>query len=105
RVRLGAGVLRLGHATRPVIQSFSWAAVGLRGESGGAASSPPTFSQTRTVVPRPGSLSILSWPPWANTRCLTIASPRPVPPSSRDRALSTRENRSPILGGPTDGRP
>ena len=49
-----------------------------------------TGSVTRTVVPRPGSLSMRSWPPWANTRCLTIASPRPVPPSSRDRALSTR---------------
>ena len=29
-------------------------------------------------------------PLWASTICLTIARPRPVPPSSRERALSTR---------------
>jgi predicted kinase len=44
----------------------------------------------RTVVPCPSVLSIVSSPPCAMTRCLTIASPSPVPPSSRDRALSTR---------------
>ena len=30
------------------------------------------------------------WPPIDWTRCLTIERPRPVPPSSRLRALSTR---------------
>jgi hypothetical protein len=45
---------------------------------------------TRTVVPRPSMLSIPSDPPWAWTMCLTIARPRPVPPSSRERARSTR---------------
>ena len=45
---------------------------------------------TRTVVPCVTRLSMRSPPPWARTMCLTMASPRPVPPSSRDRALSTR---------------
>lgn len=29
-------------------------------------------------------------PPWASTMCFTMARPSPVPPSSRERALSTR---------------
>ena len=32
------------------------------------------------VVPRPRVLSAATRPPWASTRCLTIASPNPVPP-------------------------
>ncbi len=43
-----------------------------------------------TVVPWPSALSIRSSPPWAWTRCFTIASPSPVPPTSRERVLSTR---------------
>src|SRR5439155_24265022 len=43
-----------------------------------------------TLVPLPRSLSMTSSPPCACTKCLTIAKPRPVPPSSRDRALSIR---------------
>ena len=43
-----------------------------------------------TFVPRPNWLSISILPPWASIRCLTIDSPRPVPPSSRERVLSTR---------------
>ncbi len=33
-------------------------------------------------------------PRWRLTMCFTIARPRPVPPSSRERAASTRPNRS-----------
>ena len=38
-----------------------------------------------TVVPLPRSLSADTRPPCASTRCFTMASPRPVPPSSRER--------------------
>ena len=41
-------------------------------------------------LPCPGVLSTLIFPPWASTTHLAIASPSPVPPSSRDLALSTR---------------
>lgn len=47
-------------------------------------------SVNRTVVPSPSWLSMASSPPCASTRCFTMASPSPVPPSSRERALSTR---------------
>lgn len=43
-----------------------------------------------TTVPTFNVLRISSLPPCACTMCFTIASPRPVPPSSRERALSTR---------------
>ena len=33
-------------------------------------------------------------PLWLAATCLTIASPSPVPPVARERALSTRKNRS-----------
>ena len=39
---------------------------------------------------KPSSLSTRMCPPWAWTMCLAIASPSPVPPDSRERALSTR---------------
>jgi hypothetical protein len=42
------------------------------------------------VLPTPGVLSTETEPPWACTMCFTIESPRPVPPSLRLRALSTR---------------
>ena len=38
----------------------------------------------------PRSLAADTRPAWASTRCFTIASPRPVPPSSRERELSVR---------------
>ena len=38
-----------------------------------------------TVVPLPRWLSAVTRPPWASTRCFTMASPSPVPPSSRER--------------------
>src|SRR6185295_18980740 len=46
-------------------------------------------SVTRTRVPSPGRLSMTRVPPWAATRCLTMAGPSPVPPSSREQARST----------------
>ncbi len=40
--------------------------------------------------PLPSSLLTLTEPPCTCTMCLTMARPRPVPPTSRLRALSTR---------------
>ena len=45
---------------------------------------------SRKVDPLPGSLSMSSSPPCRCMTCLTIASPSPVPPDSRERLLSTR---------------
>ena len=42
------------------------------------------------VAPEPRTLSALTDPPCASTRCLTIARPNPVPPASRERPLSAR---------------
>src|SRR2546425_983668 len=53
---------------------------GLFRAGGGGAVGPLEGRAKRMVVPRPGSLSIQSSPPCASTRCLTIASPSPVPP-------------------------
>jgi hypothetical protein len=44
----------------------------------------------RKVEPWARSLSARMEPPWANMMCLAMARPRPVPPDSRERALSTR---------------
>ncbi len=51
---------------------------------------PAAGSQTVKVAPSPSRLSIASWPRWRLTMCLTIARPSPVPPTARDRPLSTR---------------
>ena len=45
---------------------------------------------TANLVPDPTALVTRTWPRIPCTRCLTIASPKPVPPISRDLALSTR---------------
>ena len=42
------------------------------------------------VLPRVSSLSARMEPPWARMMCLAMARPKPVPPDSRERALSTR---------------
>src|SRR5262249_9672793 len=47
-------------------------------------------SVTVQTVPRPTSLASTTHPPCPSTIPLTIASPSPVPPSSRLRDLSTR---------------
>src|SRR5207248_3036322 len=51
------------------------------GDAGAAAG-----SVTRKVEPAPTVDETLTSPPCAWTRCLTIARPSPVPPSSRERA-------------------
>ena len=56
----------------------------------GTAGTSATGNHTLTMVPAPSSLSIRSWPRWRLTMCRTIASPSPVPPTARDRPLSTR---------------
>jgi len=50
----------------------------------------PIGNTTRILVPLPSSLSASTRPPCNWAICFTIASPRPVPPSSRPRALSAR---------------
>jgi len=47
-------------------------------------------SRMMMAVPFPVSLSAQTRPPWSWIRCLTMLSPRPVPPVSRERPLSTR---------------
>ena len=42
------------------------------------------------TVPLSRSLSRRTWAPWNWAPCLTMDSPRPVPPSSREWLLSTR---------------
>jgi hypothetical protein len=47
-------------------------------------------SVIKNSVPAPGALSTRTSPLWACTTFFTMARPRPVPPCSRERALSTR---------------
>ena len=47
-------------------------------------------NRTRMVVPSPRRLSTWILPLWSRTACLTMESPRPVPPTSLERLLSTR---------------
>ena len=53
-------------------------------------SSPALGSVKLNVLPLPGVLSTSIAPPSASQRCFTIDKPRPVPPSSRERPVSTR---------------
>src|SRR5262249_35047169 len=46
--------------------------------------------RTVNVLPSPTRLDAPTLPRSAWARCLTIDSPNPVPPTSRERALSTR---------------
>ena len=50
----------------------------------------PDGNRMVKLEPRPGSEVTATYPPWLAITCLTIESPRPVPPVARDRALSTR---------------
>src|ERR671917_843959 len=50
----------------------------------------PRGRQTVKVVPSPKALSTATRPPWFSATCLTMLRPRPVPPVSLERALSTR---------------
>ena len=56
----------------------------------GDSVSSTTGSSMVNVEPVPGRDHTEMAPPWLATMCLTIASPRPVPPVCRDRAESTR---------------
>ena len=47
-------------------------------------------SITVNRLPLPSWLSTETRPPQASTRCFTMDRPKPVPPSSRERPLSTR---------------
>ena len=47
-------------------------------------------SLTVKTAPPDGRLAAFTSPPRMPTRCFTIERPRPVPPDSRERALSTR---------------
>ena len=47
-------------------------------------------STAANVLPLPISDCTSRCPPWRSNTCLTIASPSPVPPVSRERLLSTR---------------
>ena len=49
-----------------------------------------TGRRSRTTAPPPGLLAADAVPPWATAMARTMASPRPVPPSSRDRPVSGR---------------
>ena len=46
------------------------------------------------VVPRTPPLSAQIRPPWACTRCLAIARPRPVPPLERERSLLKKRSKT-----------
>ena len=65
---------------------------GRPGRSGGWRSA--AGSRMVNVDPVPGLLHSRTSPPWLASTCLTIARPRPVPPVARERAGSTRKNRS-----------
>src|ERR671911_1188512 len=56
----------------------------------GAFASAATGNWNVNVLPFPGSLSAQIRPPCASTTERAMARPIPVPPSSRERALSTR---------------
>ena len=55
------------------------------------------------VDPSPGVLATSTVPPWAWAMCLTIDSPRPVPPMSRERelidAVEALEDARQVVGG------
>jgi hypothetical protein len=59
-------------------------------ESGSSLAGAARERWSVNVVPCPSVLSTTIEPPIASTRCFTIDRPRPVPPISRDRPVSTR---------------
>ena len=60
------------------------------GQSGRIVSGLTAGNEMEKVLPVPTSLCTLTDPWWTRAMCLTIARPKPVPPNSRLRALSTR---------------
>ena len=62
-------------------------------------------SHTRIRVPWPGWLCSSTEPPCSRAQCLTMASPRPVPPVALERLLSTRRTaRIPAADAPAQCR-
>jgi len=66
---------------------------------------PPFFKRTVKVEPSSGWLERRTDPPKELARCLTMDNPSPVPPISRDLALSTRKNRSKMRSWASAGIP
>jgi undecaprenyl-diphosphatase len=78
---------------RPAVSLTGWGSVSAEGSiavSRPARSASASGSRTVNVEPAPSALSTSTVPPWFSATCLTIESPRPVPPVCRDLALSTR---------------
>ena len=70
-----------------------------------AKSSYAAGSLSTNVVPSPCAPSTQIVPWWYCTACLTMASPRPVPPVSFERLLSRRKNRSNTFSRISSGMP
>ena len=86
-------VRKLGRGARHTAEALSWDAEVRRLDQSYReviAGVDPSGNQQRIVVPSPSSLSAETRPPCASTKCLTMASPSPVPPSSRERDGSAR---------------
>ena len=59
-------------------------------EPGTLALAPLLDQASPALDPAPTTLSTLTAAPMASPRCFTMARPRPVPPSARERDVSTR---------------
>src|SRR5207247_1236662 len=71
----------------------------------GTYAPPPTPDgrRTVTVVPSPSTLSTAMLPRWASTICLTLARPRPLPPTPS--TLEPRRNGAKTWGWSAAGMP
>jgi hypothetical protein len=75
------------------------AAGGVAGRPSSLAADPAeTGNSISTIAPPPGRFAARATPSWARAMVSTIASPRPLPPSLRARAVSARRNRSNACG-------
>jgi hypothetical protein len=74
-------------------------------DTGGFSDARASGSLTRNRLPFPNALSTCTSAPCAVQTDLTIERPRPAPPSSRERALSTRKKRSKTCGTASGGIP
>jgi phosphatidylinositol alpha 1,6-mannosyltransferase len=84
---------KLGRGARQTAEALGWDAEVRRLDQSYReviAGDGSSGNQQRIVVPSPSSLSAETRPPCASTKCLTMASPSPVPPSSRERDGSAR---------------
>ena len=77
--------------SRPPPQTRSLPLAEGRGDAAfGSCAGSANGSAIRNVVPRPGSDSTETLPPWASATAATIDSPSPTPPLARDRDSSAR---------------